>query len=460
MVWLAALAALTLLRLALAATLPLAPDETYYLLWAHHLQAGYFDHPPMVAWWIYDGASFAGVTPLGIRLLGPISAAVGSILLWRAGEDLFPNRNAGIAAAALLNATLMVGAGAIIMTPDTPLLFFWTAGIAACSRLIATNNPRWLLAIGAMAGAMLLSKYTGLLFIGAIGLWLLSHQQGRGLLRTPWPWAGLALALLIFIPNIYWNATNNWVSYAKQGGRLASFNAPRAAQYFAELVVSQIGLATPIIFGLAILGLCRLRFRTPAGSLLICLTAAPAAVFFEHIVSGRIQANWPAVLYPSACLAAAFLAAPILRRWLNPALALGLALNALVYIQAIAAPFPIPAHSDPTALQLAGWQDLTEQVDAQAALQHAAFITSDEYATAAELSFHGNGVKVIGFDTRWHYFAMPPAAAGQTGLMVTRRTDTACRDQLGTAYRRRGSQVISIFKICRFVSPPRSVLLP
>ena len=57
---LVALAVLTLLRLALAARLPLAPDEAYYFLWSRHLQAGYFDHPPMVALWIRAGTGGGG----------------------------------------------------------------------------------------------------------------------------------------------------------------------------------------------------------------------------------------------------------------------------------------------------------------------------------------------------------------------------------------------------------------
>jgi 4-amino-4-deoxy-L-arabinose transferase-like glycosyltransferase len=192
---LAALLALTALRLSLAATLQLAPDEAYYFLWSTHLQAGYFDHPPMVALWIKAGTALCGNTALGVRLLGPISAALGSLLLWDAGDRLIPNRHAGLVAALLLNATLMVGAGAIIMTPDTPLLFFWSCGLAALARLVASGNRRWWLAVGLAAGGMLLSKYTAALFIAAQGQGVrscgrmagvnTSHSPGRRW-RSPW----------------------------------------------------------------------------------------------------------------------------------------------------------------------------------------------------------------------------------------------------------------------------------
>ena len=89
------LLAATVVRLMVAATMPLSADEAYYRVWAHALAPGYLDHPPMVALWIRAGTAVAGDTALGIRLFGPLSALLGSLLLWRAGEDLAPGRGVG-----------------------------------------------------------------------------------------------------------------------------------------------------------------------------------------------------------------------------------------------------------------------------------------------------------------------------------------------------------------------------
>ncbi|MBC7802174.1 MAG: UDP-phosphomannose--protein mannosyltransferase, partial [Gemmatimonadaceae bacterium] len=85
-----ALLALTLIRLLVAAMTPLSGDEAYYWVWSRALAPGYLDHPPMVALWIGAGTWLAGDTALGVRLLAPISAAAGSLLLARVAEDLFP----------------------------------------------------------------------------------------------------------------------------------------------------------------------------------------------------------------------------------------------------------------------------------------------------------------------------------------------------------------------------------
>jgi len=458
--WIAALIGLTALRLILAATIPLSPDETYYWVWSQNLQPGYFDHPPMVAYWIRAGTLLAGNTPLGVRLLGPAAAAIGSLLLWDAGENFLRHRNAGLIAAALFNATVILAVGAIVMTPDTPLVFFWTAAIAALARLYATSNPRWWLAIGATTGLALLSKYTAILLPICIFLWLITRPEGRKTLLTPWPWAGLLLAAAIFAPDFLWNAAHHWVSFRKQGGRVEGFNLARSADFLGELIAGQIGLNTPIIFALAVAGLWHIRKRTsPAEKLILWLTLLPAAVFLEHVISGRVESNWPAIMLPSAFLAAAYLPETQIQKCLTPALALGCLLTAITYAQALAHPIPLPADEDPSALQLAGWQNFAKTI----AAQKPAFVTSDEYTLAAELAFNTSpNLTIAGFDKRWASFTLPNAhiATGAIGLFITRRADAPCPIQYGTASRTRNGQIIATYRLCSFTAFSEMYLLP
>jgi len=458
--WLAALFGITALRLILADSVPLSPDETYYWVWSVNLQPGYFDHPPMVAYWIRAGTYFAGNTALGVRLLGPIAAALGSVLLWDAGENFLPRRHAGLVAAGLFNATIILAVGAIVMTPDTPLVFFWTAAVAALGRLYASRDPRWWLAVGAAAGLAMLSKYTGLLLVVGVFLWLVSGREGRAALRTIWPWAGLALAAALFAPDFLWNAAHHWVSFRKQGGRVEGFDIARSADFLAELVAGQIGLVTPIIFALAAAGLSGLRKAADEGArLLLWLTLLPGAVFLEHVISGRVESNWPAIMLPTGFLAAAYLPEAVLKRWLTLALALGLALCAVTYAQALAHPFPLPADEDPSALQLAGWGDFAGQI----AGARPAYVTSDEYTVLSELVFYTPAsLAVVGFDKRWSVFSLPDAgiAPGEAGIFITRRKDAPCAVQLGTASRAQGGQVIATYRLCQFTAFPKMYLLP
>jgi 4-amino-4-deoxy-L-arabinose transferase-like glycosyltransferase len=252
--WLVALIALTALRLVLAAILPLSPDEAYYWVWSRDMQPGYLDHPPMVAIFIWLGTAMAGESALGVRLLGPVSLFIGSLMLARTAEDLFPGRSAGPWAAALMNATLFAALGAVTMTPDTPLLFFWVATLWAVARAHRSGDARWWLVAGAVAGGALLSKYTAALLGLGLVIWLFLLPEARRFLLRWQLWVGGALALALFSPVLFWNAAHEWASFAKQGGRTASGGAGQSLRWLGELLGGQVALVTPLVFLLCVAG--------------------------------------------------------------------------------------------------------------------------------------------------------------------------------------------------------------
>ncbi len=386
----------------------------------------------MVALWIRLGTMLAGDGPLGVRLLAPFATALGTVLLFRAAEDLLPNRRAGLTAAALLNATLLMGIGAVTMTPDTPLLLFWTATLWALGRMLATGRREWWLAAGAAAGLALDSKYTALLLLPCTAAWIGMVPPLHPWLRRPQPWAAAAIAAVLFAPVLIWNSQHEWVSFSKQAQRAADWNPTRGAQYVAELIGGQIGLATPLIALLCgagiVLAARETRTRDPAWTLLAMFSLIPSLVFVQHAVGDRVQANWPSVLYPTAAIAAAGLSSNWLRL-LRPAVALGFAITLLVWVQGVAAPLPLPMRWDPTLLRLGGWDALAAAVDAARLRERADFVVAENYGDAAILARALPAeVPVLAVDARWSFFDLPdarPLIAGHTGLLLrsARRED-------------------------------------
>jgi 4-amino-4-deoxy-L-arabinose transferase-like glycosyltransferase len=472
-----ALFALTLLRLTVAATAPLAPDEAYYWVWSRALAAGYPDHPPMVALWVRLATFVAGDTPLGIRLLGPLSAALASLLLADAAEHLVPGRRAGLWSAALLNATLMLGVGAVIMTPDTPLLFFWTCCLWAAARLLCSGRAAWWLAVGLFAGLAMVSKYTAAFLWLGIPLWLVATPSLRGQLLRPAAWFGALLGLAVFLPVLLWNARHGWASFVRQGGRVAEWQAANAARFLGELVGGQIGLVTPLAFLLFAAGVvcaARLAWRTrdPAWTLLAALTIPPALVFVQHAVGDRVQGNWPAIIYPAAAIAAAGLTAPAWRALRAPAVTLGLAITLLVYVQAGWALIPLPIGLNPIALRLLGWDTLATRVADLGREQGAEFVAADQYGVAAKLARAlPRDMPVVGTEPRWALFDLPhPVLAGKVGILVqssrrggadrARWTDVS---DLGDFERGHGGTAIETFRFFRVTGragPEPAALLP
>ena len=366
--WAAAgLLVLTIVRFWIACVVPLAPDEAYYWTWSRALQAGYLDHPPMVAVWIRIGTALAGDTALGVRLLGPLCAVLGSVLIYDSAARLFPGRRAGLIAAVLLNATLGFGAGAVIMTPDTPLLFFWIVTLWAGARLAAGGTVAWWYVAGFGAGLALLSKYTAVMLPFGLGLWALWARPDDA--RRAAPWLAMGLMALLFLPVALWNADHAWVSFLKQGGRAGDWRPERAAGFLAELVFGQIGLVTPGIFVLFVMGVAGavaavMRRERAGAALAVALTLPGALVFLQHAIGDRVQGNWPAILYPGAAMAAAGCASARGRTWIWPSAAVGFAVTALVYLYAGLGWAALPAARDPVARQLWGWADLAERVEA------------------------------------------------------------------------------------------------
>ena len=471
--WLLALAALTGLRLLAAAALPLSGDEAYYWIWSHALAPGYLDHPPMVALWMRAGTWLAGEGALGLRLLGPPSAAAGSVLLAQAANAVRPG--AGVPAAALFNGTLLLGAGTATMTPDTPLVFFWTVALWALTRVLRTGRGAWWLGVGAASGLALDSKYTGAFLGVGIVLWLAWVPGLRHWFASAWLWAGGALAAALFAPVLAWNAAHGWASLAKQGGRAGDWAPDAAARHLGELLAGQAGLATPLIFVLLVAGagvtLCGVWRRDPSWSLLAALILPGALVFVQHAVGDRVQANWPSILYPAAAAAAGALAVQgwTARAW-RPAAAIGLLLTAAATLQAAAAPVALPRRLDPGLIRLGGWDTLARDADILRATSGAGYLAADNYGIAALLAWWTPGPVLAGDPpgngARWSLLRLPPAVPTGPGLLLISQRHREPPDPaqwaeaafLGELVRTRNGVEAERFRAYRVLSHPSAAL--
>jgi len=78
-------------------------------------------------------------------------------------------------------------------------------------RLLASDDPRRCLSIGAAIGLGMLTKYTMMFLTAGIATGFLL-TPARRFLRSPWLWCGIALALVIFLPNLLWQMRHHFVS--------------------------------------------------------------------------------------------------------------------------------------------------------------------------------------------------------------------------------------------------------
>ena len=386
-----------LLRAAVAATTELSDDEAYYRLWALAPALSYLDHPPMVAWLIAAGQGVLGDTPLGVRLAAVLTSLVGPLLLWRTVWLLFGAEVAERAVAFAL-AMPLLAVGGIIITPDLPSVLFWGLTGWAMAELLASDNPRWWLAVGLFAGLGLLSKYSNL-FVGiGILIWLIGLKSNWRWFGCWQLWAGGALSLLLSLPVIVWNSAHGWASFAKQFGRVVRTEA-FAPSYLLEAAGSFVLLASPIIAGLALIGVGALGSavarRRDRGAFLLLASLLPLLLYFVvHALHARVQPNWMAPLYPALGAAAAIAATARARSLAvtrtrpsttGTALGLGLLLSGLILAHAVS-PLLVSAR-DPTS-QMRGWRGFAGDLEALRRRHGACAVATSHYTISAQLAYH------------------------------------------------------------------------
>jgi 4-amino-4-deoxy-L-arabinose transferase-like glycosyltransferase len=315
------------------------------------------------------------------------------------------------------------------------------------------------------------SKYTAVLLWFGIAAWLVVTPSLRFWLRRPMPWCGAALGLAVFLPVLLWNATHDWASFARQGGRVDAWQPAKAARFVGELIAGQLGLVTPVIFVLCAAGIVLAvrqawRTRDAGWTLLAALTLPAVVVFLQHALGDRVQGNWPAIIYPAAAIAAAGLQAPAWQRLYGPGVAIGLAITLLAYLQAGLTLLPLPVRLDPIALRLAGWNGLAAEVEAARVRIDATYVVADQYGVVAELARTlPSDVAVVGAEERWGLFNLPPASLGnRTGIFVRSArnggpnpTPWSSMTEIGRADRRRGTEEVEAFRLYRVTGDASAV---
>jgi len=432
----AALTAVFALRLAAGALLPLSADEAYYWLWSRHLSAGYFDHPPAIAFVIRLGTALFGDTPFGVRVVGILLSFVASWFVWRAGAILISDEKAGALACLFFNLTLMTAVETLAATPDSPSIFAAAALVWALAKVEQKGDGRWWIVAGAAAGIGLLSKYTALFLGAGAAVWLVACPAMRRWLVSPWPYLSALVAALIFLPNLLWNASHGWASFAFQFGRVEASRF--TLRYLAEFLGAQFLLATPFLFLLGVMGVAAADWRDQRRALIGAILWPSIAYFAWHSLHDRVQGNWPCFLYPLFAIAAADAALRVdwtawrapLARW-SARLAVPVAAVLLLAgtAQALLGVVPM-GRKDPLARLLAvGFPQVVEKVESVRAKAGADAILTSDYATAAWFAFYGASPVVdVGEDFRWRDFEPPaPALFGKPALYVTE----ARRDRQG-----------------------------
>jgi hypothetical protein len=302
--------AVTLLHLLTNGRYGFHRDELQFLSDARHLEWGFVAYPPLTPFIEHISLALFGISLVGLRIFSVLAQGAALIATGLMAKDL------GGGCLAQFTAALAVALSPMPIFNGTEFQytsfdFLWWVLIACfVIRLLRTEDPRWWLAIGAVVGLGLLTKYALVFYIAGILIGLLLTPARRNFL-SPWFWGGIAVALLMFLPNFLWLVRHNFISYHfLQHIHIRDVGEGRADGFLKQqlLICTNLFAAPLWLFGLAGFLLNR-RYR-----MLAIMYLVPLALFFFGKGRGYyMAAGYPMLIAMGAVMGERWL--PSLPRW-------------------------------------------------------------------------------------------------------------------------------------------------
>ena len=289
-------------------------DNSQYLGW------GYVDYPPLVPFLAQIEMALFGLSPVGIRSFPILAACLVLLLTGLMAHELGASRKAQIVAGlAAVSAPLLLFNG-LFLSYSTFDYLWWVVIAYFMIRLLKSEDPRWWLGIGMAIGLGAMTKYSIAYLMIGIAAGVL-FTPARRYLKSPWLWAGAALAALIVLPNLVWQAQHQWITIRFTssihirdiGWGRTSLLSFLSSQFYVNTNAGAIALWM-IGFGYCARSAEGRRFRT-----LAWMAAVPFGLFL--VSQGRFY--YPAPIYPMLIAAGSYqvermwetLSGKSLRRW-------------------------------------------------------------------------------------------------------------------------------------------------
>ena len=379
--------------------LDLAPDEAHYWDWSRHLDWSYYSKGPLVAWLIRLSCALAGQWSrdltgsemLAVRLPAVACGSLILVSLYLLAFQVFRRDSLafGVVAAALCSP--LIAAGSSLMTIDAPYVCCWGWSLVVGYQAIFRQRVWAWPVLGVIIGAGILAKYTMVLWIPSMLMFLFFTTEYRPLLFRWGFWVAIAIAAACCLPILIWNLAHDGMTFRHVSGQagLAGEAALRWRGPF-EYIAVQFAILLGFWFCAWMLALYRFRPRPGIDAPITYLwwmSVPMFLVFFFFSFITPIQPNWPVTAYLSGLvLAAAWVAEQLTsvetsrsrnaKVCITATCSIGVALIVFVHHTEWFHPALAPVVGEPTesrphplrrldpTCRLRGWRFLADQVNA------------------------------------------------------------------------------------------------
>ena len=249
-------------------------DELYFLMlrpaW------GYVDQPPLTP---LIARLFHGIAgePWALRIPATICAAVALFVLVQLTREFGGGRRPQVLSAwGYVTAAFPLVMEHIFLTSTIDLVV-WPAVCLFVARALLREEPRWWLAVGVLVGLSMYNKLLIAMLLAGIVIGLLAVGPRRVLLSRH-VLAGAAIALLIGLPNLIYQATNGWPQVA-MGRALADANAAEVRVLMWPFLILLVGPPLTAVWITGVVALFRRPQWRPARALAVALPVVVLLTF-------------------------------------------------------------------------------------------------------------------------------------------------------------------------------------
>lgn len=254
-------------------------DEAYYWIYSEYLAWGYFDHPPMVAFFIKAGTLIFGDTEVGVRIFFNLAMCLSLYLIY----ILAGKKNTLTVILLSLSMPLLYFAGMFAL-PDTPLLLFSLLFFYFLKRYLKESSLLNTVLLALAIAGMFYSKYHGLLIV------LLTVAAYPKFLKQKMFWLCALFVTVLYLPHVWWQYSHEFISFKFHltGRNERHFELANILNYITGQIVLMGLTLTPLF----ILRAKRVNRADPFER--IMLFNSFGFLFFLFILSFRnqIEANW------------------------------------------------------------------------------------------------------------------------------------------------------------------------
>ncbi len=276
-------------------------DEAQYWFWSQNLDFGYYSKPPFIAWAIKCTTMLCGNQEACVRLSSPIFHALTSIMIFLIGKQLFEFR-IGLFSSLVYLTLPAVSFSSNIISTDPFLLFFWASALYMILKALEQDKWIYWILAGTACGFGMMSKYSMLLFLPCLLLFLFIEKKWKHYLTHPKFWTAVIITLLVWLPNLWWNITHSMASFGHvvdqiKGPEIKYLNLPA----FAKFSLAQFAIFGPFLLSYIFIKMIKdkIIYKQQTIRFLICFSILFLLVAAAVSLLSRAHANWAVPSYIS-----------------------------------------------------------------------------------------------------------------------------------------------------------------